>query len=205
MIGFLASHLWWVLGLIVMAGFIFVPAAAWKFRWPIAVVCAAAFAAVFWADARQMELQLKQAHVERAESAAKRAHAAVDYLNALRARDAAHAVTVADLAAQHARDQTDAEHAMDDLRRQLRAGDLRLRARFQCATAAVAGGLPAAGAGAVAGGADGATHAGLGAADAEFLVRIAADGDAAIRERNLAVAVAEQYRAACSAPAAVTP
>jgi len=129
----------------------------------------------------------------------------VDYLNALRARDAAHAVTVADLAAQHARDQTDAEHAMDDLRRQLRAGDLRLRARFQCASPAVAGGLPDTGAGAVAGGADGTAHAGLGAADAEFLVRIVADGDAAIRERNLAVAVAEQYRAACSAPAAVTP
>jgi hypothetical protein len=194
-----------VLGLAVMAGFILVPAAVWNFRWPIAVVCAAAFAAVFWADARQMELQLKQAHVERAESEAKRAHAAADYLKALRARDAAHVLNVAAMAAQHAREQTDAERTMDDLRRQLRAGDLRLRARFQCAPAPAAGGLPDAGAGPAAGGADGAAHTGLDAADAEFLVRIAADGDAAIRERNLAVAVAEQYRAACSAPASVMP
>ena len=200
MIGFLAGNLWWVLGLAVMAGAILVPAAVWKFRWPVAVICACAFAAVFWADARQMELDLKQAHVERAQSAAKRAQAAVDYLQVLRRSDARHAQSVADLAAQHQRDQRDAEIAIDDLRGQLHAGTLRLRARFQCPQSTDAGRLPATAASTATGGVVGAAPTGLVAADADFFVRIAAEGDAAIRERNLCIAVAQEYRRALQPP-----
>lgn len=117
----------------------------------------------------------------------------------LRAVERANAERVSRLAAIAAQEQADAQHTLEDLRRQLRAGTLRLRERFACAVPAIPG--PAA----AAGGADHSPRTGFTAADADIALGIAAAGDAAIRERNLAIAIAEQYRQACTAGGSLQP
>jgi len=196
---FLAHNLWWVLGLLVMAAAIAAPALLWRLRWPVAVAIACAFAAVFWLRANDLDRQLLQAHADRADQAAKRAQFAIGALQRRRALDADHAEAVASLTAEYKRDNDDAQHAIDDLRRRVRAGDVQLRDRFRCPVTA-AEQQPAPGAGAAAGGTAGEARSGLLPADVDVLLGLAAEADAVVRERNLAVDVANAYRAACAAP-----
>jgi hypothetical protein len=182
MITFLAGNAWWMLGLAAMALAIVSLPTFVKFRWPIAVLAFAMWGGLQWLHADQLRDTL-------ATQETKAAKAALAYTNTVRAAEQAHAANLADIAAKAAQEQADAHREIEDLRDRLRRGDLQLRKRFTCPRAAAG----AAG-GADAGGAAGEEGTGLVAADAEFLVRIAAEGDDAIRERNLCIAVANEYR-----------
>jgi Bacteriophage Rz lysis protein len=185
-IGFLFQSWWWLFGLLVMAGLVFVPAVVIKFRWPIAVGLAAAIALVFWLRADQLSGAIDQIELDAVNSALKNSEA-------MRVFEAAHARTISDMAAKALQEQADAEQQIEALRADLRSGALRLRQRFTCQAS-----RPAQPGTAAAAAAD-QQASGLTPADEEALVRIAIDGDDAIRERNLAIAVAQEYRRACLA------
>lgn len=183
MIAFLAGNLWWVLGLAVMAFAIVSLPALLRFRWQVAVAVFAIAAGVQWLHARDLQQEI-------AEQRAKAAEQALAYTESVRGIERAHVQTIANIAAAAAKEQADADREIDTLRARVRAGDLQLRKRFTCAQGTA--GAATAAAAAVAGGEEGT---GLGPADADFLVRIAAEGDAAIRERNLCIALAKEDRA----------
>ncbi len=186
MIGFLFQNWWWLFGLLVMAGLVLVPAVVIKFRWPIAVGLAAAIALVFWLRAEQLSGVIDQIELDAVNSALKNSEA-------MRVFEAAHARTISDMAAKALQEQADAEQQIEALRADLRSGALRLRQRFTCQASRPAK------LGAVAAAAADQQAAGLTPEDEEALVRIAIDGDDAIRERNLAIAVAQEYARVCSA------
>lgn len=181
MLAFLASNLWWVLGLAVMALAIVSLPTLLRFRWQVAVAVFAIAAGVQTLYAGQLQQQIATQRADAAE-------AALAYADTVRTAEQAHAKNLADLAAKAAQEQADADREIEDLRARVRAGDLQLRKRFTCPQATGAAG------GADPGGAGGGEASGLTPADADFLVRIAAEGDAAIRERNLCIAVAREYR-----------
>lgn len=182
MLTFLAGNAWWILGLAVMALAIISLPTLIKFRWQVALVAIGLWGGAQWAHANALMLTIAQQD-------AKAAAAALSYTNAVRAAEQAHAKNLADIAAQAAREQADAQRQIEDLRDRLRRGDLQLRKRFTCPRTTAGAAV-----GAAAGGVAGGEEAGLGTADAEFLVRIAAEGDDAIRERNLCIAVVNEYR-----------
>lgn len=182
MLTFLAGNAWWILGLVVMAVAIVSLPTLLKYRWQVALVAVGLWGGTQWAHGNALQLALAQQETKAAE-------AALAYTNTVRAAEKAHAQNLADIAAHAAREQADAQREIEDLRARVRAGDIRLRQRFTCprSPAGAAGGADA-------GGPAGAEEAGLGREDAEFLVRIAAEGDDAIRERNLCIAVVNEYR-----------
>lgn len=182
MLTFLAANAWWILGLSVMALAIVSLPTLIKFRWQIALVAIGLWGGAQWAHGNALQLALAQQQAEVAQ-------AALAYTNAMRTAEQAHQQNLADIAAQAAQEQADAQSQIEDLRDRVRRGELQLRKRFTCPAESAS---PAAGA--AAGGAGGGEEAGLGREDAEFLVRIAAEGDDAIRERNLCIAVANEYR-----------
>lgn len=183
MIAFLASNLWWVLGLAVMALAIVSLPTLLRFRWQVAVAVFVIAAGVLYLHAGQLQQEITSQRAAAAE-------AALAYAETVRSAEQAHAKNLADIAARAAQEQADADREIETLRARVRAGDLQLRKRFTCPQSAA--GAPG---GADSGGAGGGEAAGLTPADADFLVRIAAEGDAAIRERNLCIAVARGYRA----------
>jgi hypothetical protein len=158
----------------------------WRWRWPLALLIALSAYGLTLARLHALQREIAQRQMQWQAQA-------LQHSERLRAAERASAERISRLAATAAQEQADAQHSLEDLRRQLRAGTLRLRERFACAVPAATG--PAA----LAGGADGATGTGFTAADADLALGIAAAGDTAIRERNLAVAIAEQYRQTCAA------
>jgi hypothetical protein len=187
MIGFLASNGWWVIGLAVMVALIVAPAVVLKYRWQVVVAAVGALAAVFALHAGSLQRTIDQ----QALSALKTAQ---QHSERLRVAEAAHAIAVSNIEAQAAQEQSNAQEQLSILRDRLRTGDIQLRKRFTCATASGTAELAA-----NAGNAAEEARTGFTAADADTAVRIAAAGDDAIRERNLAVAIAGEYRAACLA------
>ena len=164
----------------------------WRWRWPLALLLALAG----WGFTHA---RLGAARHQLAQREAQSRTQALRHSERLRAVERANAEHVSRLAAIAAQEQADAQHTLEDLRRKLRAGDLRLRERFTCVVPATPG--PAA----AAGGADRSPGTGFTPADADIALGIAAAGDAAIRERNLAIAIAQQYRQACSAGGSLQP
>lgn len=183
MIGFLANHLWWVIGLLLIAAAVFVPAAAWRLRWPLAVLVAAAFAGVFWLDADQL----------RTEIADRNAAAADATLRAERASRAKERSAGADLAKVDTtlhQENTDAQADVAAVGAARDAGELRLRDGLRCPAAAarVPDPAPAAGSG------DAAEAGGLSRADEEVLVRLAADADTVARQLTACQATVRAYQ-----------
>lgn len=159
---------------------------AWRWRWQLLLALALATHGItlhrlqtLQHTATQRELQLRQQALAQSER--------------MRAAERAQAERTAHTAAIAAQEQARADQELDTLRQRLRAGTERLRERFGCEVPAAAD--PAA----PAGGTDGSTRTGFTDADADVALGIAADGDAAVRERNLAIDIAEQYRQACAA------
>ena len=158
---------------------------AWRWRWQLLLVISLAAHGLtlhrlktLQHTATHRELQLQQQSLAQSERT--------------RAAERALAERTANTAALAAQEQARADHELDTLRRRLRAGTERLRQRFVC-------GVPtAAGPASIAGGTDDPARTGFTDADADVALGIAADGDAAVRERNLAVEIARQYRQACA-------
>lgn len=87
----------------------------------------------------------------------------------------------------------------DRLAAAVRAGDLRLRQRFQCPTIPAGGADRVPGAATASGGRDAAGQGGFNAEDAAVAFGITADGDAAIRQLGRAQEVIREYQAICGA------
>ena len=120
--------------------------------------------------------KLYQAQIDAAaESARQQLEAAKDAARAQEQRDAARMAELArDYIAEREKGFEDRDRTIADLR----AGERRLRDRFQCPAAGAAGGsagLP--GSGRAAGGSDAPAPGGLSRSDAEFLVRFASEAD----------------------------
>ena len=158
----------------------------WRWRWQLLLALSLAAHGLtlhrlktLQHTATQRELRLRQQVLAQSER--------------MRAVERAQAERTAHTAALAAQEQARADQELDTLRQRLRAGTERVRDRFVCEVPAAADTATAAGS------TDGSTHTGFTDADADVALGIAADGDAAIRERNLAIALAEQYRQACEA------
>ena len=158
---------------------------AWRWRWQILLALSLAGHGI----TLQRLHALQRASTARENRLQQQALAQSERMRAAERAQAERAAHTASLAAQ---EQARADQELDTLRQRLRAGTERLRERFVCEVPAAAD--PAT----PAGGADGSARTGFTDADADVALGIAADGDAAIRERNLAIDIAEQYRQACA-------
>lgn len=172
MIGFLFHHVWWVLAAVaVIAAIAYAPAAAWKFKWQIALLLACAVAAVFWQQASSLRLTLAQRDAADAKAQA-------DAQGTARQTELG---TSGDLAAVDARAQEDSRHGQEALAAVdagRNSGTLQLRDNFKCPATSVPG--PAA----AAGQRDAAPPAQLSREDEDFLVRFAAEADDVARRLN---------------------
>lgn len=182
MIGFLVNHLWWIVGLLLIAAAVVMPAAAWRMRWPIAVLVAVAFAGVFWLDANQLRTEIAQRDAAAAD-ATLRAERASRAKERSAGTDLAKVDTTLHQENTHAQADVAAVGAARD------AGDLRLRDGLRCpaATAGVPDPAPAAGGG------DAAEAGGLSRADEDLLVRLAADADTVARQLTACQATVRAY------------
>lgn len=142
----------------------------------VAVMCGT-FVVGFQRGEREGEAKVQaaeaKARVQRAEDQSAAAQSQARAVQAARAAERAEAAQQAAVAAQLIEDNAHALQARDRTIAALRTGHLRLRERFACR-------VPAAPA--VPGGSDAQAAGGLQSADAEFLVRFAADADDTARQ-----------------------
>lgn len=188
MIGFLSGNLWWIAGLLVIAGAIAAPAALWRLRWPVALLVAIAFATVFWLDANAAHLQLAQRDAADATAGQQASEAA-------RATEQAAAQDLAAVDAKHHEETDHVQADLDAVRAARSDGSLQLRPQFKCPP--VPAGVPDGTA--AAGGRDEAAPAQLSRADEDFLVRLAADADLLRGQLIAAQETIAVYQATCGA------
>ncbi|HVI60131.1 MAG TPA: lysis system i-spanin subunit Rz [Luteimonas sp.] len=194
MIGFLASHVWWVIGLLVLLAAVCAPAAAWKLRWPIAVALVAMLAGSYWLQMSDLRVQLAQRDTAQARQQKDDAEALAAAQGQARIAEQAAGVAIGRLDANYQRGKEDAKAEFDRIAAGVRGGAVVVRKRLQCPpVAAGAAGVP--GPAGTAGGGDGAAQAGLTGEDAIAALGIAANGDDAIRSLTLAQETIRAYQA----------
>ncbi|MED5607794.1 lysis system i-spanin subunit Rz [Pseudomonas sp. JH-2] len=147
-----------------------------------AILAVTAGAALWRADNLAAQ---RNAETTRADAAVGQAAQLTTTLSSERAR----AKTQADIDAAYQKGTQDAQTQLDSTLSDLRADNLRLRRKFTCSAPASAGATAAS-----AGGGDGGAQGGLQRADAEFLVRLAAEADAVALQLQACQAIVRSDR-----------